>query len=172
MMNTLSVQEVKQISAKETKAYVGFYDGLMSNIIPVNFFWKDGSALYAYTRFRKKARMLKKSPELCVEIDLSVPARWCSITLWGDYEDLKDKTEREWVYRKFLKMTEPQQKAAPKETGEDAPKISGSINRDSGHIFLIRIQYTTGMEEKNRDDQHVNAIPQPVLEKMMRDSQT
>lgn len=171
-MNTLSVQEVKQISATETKAYVGFYDGLMSNIIPVNFFWKDGSALYAYTRFRKKARTLKKSPELCVEIDLSVPSRWCSVTLWGNYEDLKDKTEREWVYRKFLKMTDPRQKVAAKEIPEDTPKISGSINRDSGHIFLIRIQYITGMEEKTRDDQYVNTIPQPLLEKMMRDSQT
>lgn len=168
-MNSISSQKIQEFLRAESRGYIGFYDGIMSNIIPVNFIRRDSRSLYAYTRFRKKLRMLKKNPDLCMEIDLCSPGRWSSLTLWGRYEELVNKSEREIVYKRFLEMGDPGEIMPGLNGGEtDGQKISGVISRDGGQIFLVRIEYAKGSEEKGKIKEEERKLTEPTLKRVLQ----
>ena len=37
----------------------------------------------------RKIDMLRANPAVCVEVDEYEPGTWCSVVLWGDYEELE-----------------------------------------------------------------------------------
>lgn len=80
----------------------------------------------------RKIDMLRTDPAVCMEVDEYEPGSWCSVILWGRYEELTGEDAllaRTLLRERFGSRSRPQQSSA------DAP---GPV------AFRIRCDHATG----------------------------
>lgn len=86
MLQELTAKEAGAFLRNMTSAYLGFYDGIMSNVIPVKFFYA-GDMLFVHTAHSKMIKRLQKNMSICMNIEGSTDAgEKSNISVWGTYE--------------------------------------------------------------------------------------
>jgi hypothetical protein len=113
-------------------------------VVPVSYVY-DGDAVYGHSADGLKVRMMRKSPDVCFEVDeIDDLANWRSVIAWGKYEELKGDVAA-------AAMNLLSSRLAPLTASETA----GPAGRGKGHAgngievaYRIRLSERTGRFEK------------------------
>jgi nitroimidazol reductase NimA-like FMN-containing flavoprotein (pyridoxamine 5'-phosphate oxidase superfamily) len=57
-------------------------------VVPVTYCY-DGEAIYAHSRDGLKLQMMRRNPDVCIEVDRTTDlSNWRSVIAWGRFEEL------------------------------------------------------------------------------------
>jgi nitroimidazol reductase NimA-like FMN-containing flavoprotein (pyridoxamine 5'-phosphate oxidase superfamily) len=88
MLGQLRPQEIEELLARETVARIGCHADGRTYVVPVTYCYEDGS-LYAHSRGGLKLEMMRRNPEVCIEVDrVTDLSNWRSVIAWGRFEEL------------------------------------------------------------------------------------
>jgi nitroimidazol reductase NimA-like FMN-containing flavoprotein (pyridoxamine 5'-phosphate oxidase superfamily) len=88
MVGILSPDEIASLLMTARFARLGCHADGKTYVVPISFAY-DGSRLIGETTLGMKIRMMRKSPEVCVEVDdVEDLANWRSVILWGRFQEL------------------------------------------------------------------------------------
>src|SRR5579871_6511575 len=108
MLGNLSPDEIERLLQRETIARLGCYDGTRTYVVPITYAYVDGNLL-GHSIEGLKLEMLRKNPDVCVEVDhVHNLANWSSVIAWGTFEELKGSEAQHALARmqaRFLALT-------------------------------------------------------------------
>ena len=116
-MRDLTADEVEAFLREEVVARIGCAAGGELYVVPVIYAYEDGAA-YVLTTEGRKTRMLRASPEACLEVDRydAATGSWRSVGAWGRYEELDGEdadAARQLLARRFEERTGRRREAPP-----------------------------------------------------------
>jgi hypothetical protein len=87
-LGNLSAREIDEVVASQVIARLGCHADGRTYVVPVAYAY-DGDAVYVHAFEGQKLAMMRKNPEVCVEIDrIDGPSDWRTVIAWGRYEEL------------------------------------------------------------------------------------
>lgn len=88
-------REIEALLADEVVARVACHADGEIYVVPVALVW-HGSALWGFSHDGRKIAMMRRNPEVCVEIDrVRHLGSWESVVAWGSFEELaNDEADR------------------------------------------------------------------------------
>src|ERR1700688_573053 len=94
MLGTLKMPEIEQLLSKQVVGRIGCRYGESVYIVPISYAY-DGKYVYCHTHEGRKVDLMRLNPKVCFEVD-NMPnmANWQSVIAWGEFEELKDPSER------------------------------------------------------------------------------
>jgi uncharacterized protein len=88
MLGLLSADEIEDFLRTEVVARLGCHAGGRTYVVPITYAY-DGEALLMHSADGMKVRMMRQSPEVCVEVDhIDSLSNWRSVIAWGRFEEL------------------------------------------------------------------------------------
>jgi uncharacterized protein len=88
VLGELRPQEIEQVLTDGVIARIGCHAEGRTYVVPVTYCY-DGHALYAHSREGLKLQMMRRNPEVCVEVDrMTDLSNWKSVIAWGRFEEL------------------------------------------------------------------------------------
>lgn len=111
-------------------------------IVPIYFAYHEGH-IYGFSTVGQKIKWMRANPRVCVEADeITSPARWLSVVVFGDYQELPDTPKYQHVRNlasnmlgQRVKWWVPASAASPhRRAAESVPPI----------FYRIRIDQMTG----------------------------
>jgi uncharacterized protein len=88
MLGELRADEIERVLAEETVARLGCHVDGRTYVVPVTYCY-DGGALLAHSREGLKLQMMRRNPDVCVEVDrMRSLSNWESVIAWGRFEEL------------------------------------------------------------------------------------
>lgn len=101
MLGKLELDQIDQVLANNITGRIGCTDGKKVYIIPVSYAFNN-TYLVIHSKEGMKINMMRQNPHICFQVDeITHPANWRSVILWGDYEEITDPKERFYAM-KFL----------------------------------------------------------------------
>lgn len=147
MLGELNREQIEALLKSETIVRIGCYADGNVYVVPVTYAY-DGVYLYAHSKDGMKIDMMRKNPEVCIEIDaMQNMANWQSVIAKGKFEELTDK-ESQMKGMKFLI-----DKLKPLMASETAQPSHGlaheqDIKGFQAVVFRIKLSDKTGRFEK------------------------
>jgi nitroimidazol reductase NimA-like FMN-containing flavoprotein (pyridoxamine 5'-phosphate oxidase superfamily) len=147
MIGELDPAEVEQILRRGQVGRLGVTGDGRVYIMPISYGY-DGTFVYGISHPGLKIRLMRGSPEVCVEVEeIETPARWRTVMLHGRYEEISDQAERDRALAAIVSQGE--QPAPP----SLAPYIDGT---EQVIAYRIRIDEKTGRFEHDEVFQPVH----------------
>lgn len=88
MLGVLSRSAITRLLREGTVGRLGIHADGRTYVVPVTYVY-DGDAVYGHSVLGQKIRMMRKSPEVCFEVDdIDDLANWRSVIASGRYEEL------------------------------------------------------------------------------------
>lgn len=151
MLGELNQEEIEALLKSEIIVRIGCYADGHVYVVPVTYVY-DGEYLYAHSKDGMKVQMMRKNPEVCIEVDaMQNMANWQSVIAKGKFEELTDKDSQ----MKGMQLL--MNKLKPLLTSETAQPSHG-LERTHEHdvkgfhavVFRIRLSGKTGRFEKRQ----------------------
>jgi nitroimidazol reductase NimA-like FMN-containing flavoprotein (pyridoxamine 5'-phosphate oxidase superfamily) len=99
---------------------------------------------------------MRKNPNVCFQIDeMENMANWKSVIMWGGYEELTDKKERNEGLQKLIARMLPQIASGTVKLSPQWPFPTNDFSKIRGIVFRIRITEKTGRFEMMDTNAHV-----------------
>jgi nitroimidazol reductase NimA-like FMN-containing flavoprotein (pyridoxamine 5'-phosphate oxidase superfamily) len=148
MLGNLTDMQIRNILTSQVVGRLACTDGKKPYVVPVTFAF-DGEFIYGQTNDGQKLRILRKNPNVCLEVDMMTNmANWQSVLVFGKFEELKgEKSERarEILFnRVFPLMTSST--IHPHQHEVTTKLVNG--NRVKYVMYRIKINKITGRFEK------------------------
>jgi hypothetical protein len=87
-LGELSRQEIDQVIGSQVIGRLGCHADGRTYVVPIVYAY-DGEAVYVHSYEGKKLQMMRKSPDVCLEVeDVHSPNDWKSVLAWGRFEEL------------------------------------------------------------------------------------
>lgn len=87
-LGDLTREEIDDLFRSQVIARLGCHEGGRTYVVPIAYAY-DGAAVYIHSYEGRKLAMMRKNPEVCVEIeDLRGPTDWRTVVAWGRFEEL------------------------------------------------------------------------------------
>jgi nitroimidazol reductase NimA-like FMN-containing flavoprotein (pyridoxamine 5'-phosphate oxidase superfamily) len=149
MLGELDREQIEELLHTEVIARLGCHAGGMTYVVPITYAY-DGESIIGHSTNGLKIQLMRKNPEVCVEIDhMENMANWRSVIAWGRYEEL-DGVEAHEAMRLLIERLRPLLVSESSQPTHGLP--TGSHQADTaGHtaiIYRIRLHRTTGRFEK------------------------
>lgn len=140
MINELNAETARQFLSEKNFARLGcVLDDGEPYVVPVNYFYRDGSA-YIHSLPGLKIETLRKNPKACLQVDeIKDFFEWESVIAFGDFEEITDANERSEIMEILLKNF---QRLTPAEAVRHGTEENGEVV-----LFRIIIRYITGRME-------------------------
>ena len=130
MLGTLTKEEIENIIMSQSLCRVACSDAKKPYVVPVSYAY-DGKYIYFQTKEGKKIDILRKNPQVCIEIDLMMSMNhWQCVLINGKFEELKADEAvkaREILFNKILTLltssTIPDIDNSKKENIDDSNRI-------------------------------------------------
>lgn len=91
--STLNPDECRTLLESERYGHLGCTADGDVYVLPVTYAYKN-NAIYAYTHEGKKVDMMRKNPNVCLQVEkVDMPKGWESVICWGVYEELTDPAQ-------------------------------------------------------------------------------
>lgn len=88
MLGVLTRGAIARVLRESTVGRLGIHADGRTYVVPVTYVY-DGDAVYGHSALGQKIRMMRKSPEVCFEVDdIEDMANWRSVIASGRYEEL------------------------------------------------------------------------------------
>lgn len=148
MLGQLSEAQINNVLASQVIGRLACTNGMEPYIVPVTYTY-DGKYIYGQTNEGAKLKMLRKNPNVCFEVDMMTDMRnWQSVIVYGRFEELKDKKEKEARDILFGRVFSLQTSSTIHAYGhEETGKVDDST-RVKHVMYRIKIKKKTGRFEK------------------------
>src|SRR5262245_40563100 len=94
MLGNLKHQEIENVIGHQLIGRLGCYADGKVYVVPISYAY-DGEFIYAFSREGMKVEMMRKNPEICLQIDnMGYMDNWQSVIIWGKFEELSDQELR------------------------------------------------------------------------------
>lgn len=148
MIEILSDQEIISVVSNSIVGRLGCHADGKTYVVPISFAY-DSGYIYARTFEGMKIEMMRKNPEVCFQIDdMQSMAEWKSVILWGAFEELKKKVDREMGLKILLSRILPNVSSETVKFTPEWPFASGNLSEIEGIVFRIRVREMSGRMEK------------------------
>jgi nitroimidazol reductase NimA-like FMN-containing flavoprotein (pyridoxamine 5'-phosphate oxidase superfamily) len=148
MIEILSDQEIISVVSNSVVGRLGCHADGKTYVVPISFAY-DSGYIYARTFEGMKLEMMRKNPEVCFQVDdMQSMADWKSVILWGTFEELKKKPERELGLKILLSRILPNVSSETVKFTPEWPFASGNLSEIKGTVFRIRVSEMSGRMEK------------------------
>ncbi len=148
MLGKLTDVQISNILLSQSVCRLACTDGKKPYVVPVTYAY-DGKYMYGQTMEGTKLNILRKNPNVCMQIDIiNSSNNWQSVIVFGKFEELKNKSAekaREYLYEKvFTLMTN----AKTHRFQHDEQKNIEDNNRVKEVMYRIKIKEITGRFER------------------------
>jgi uncharacterized protein len=117
-------------------------------IVPVTYVYHDGY-IYAHAKEGEKVQMMRKNPKVCFEVDIiDTMTNWRSVIVWGEYEELKDKSEQRTGMKIMNDRLAPFVTSETVRTSESSAQSAIIEKGLKAVAYRIRVTKKTGRFEK------------------------
>ena len=149
MFGQLQDHEIEDLLKHQLIARLGcFADGKVY-VVPISFAY-DGKSIYALSREGMKVEMMRKNPQVCLQIDnLGQMDNWQSVIVWGSFEELTDKELRNDALQKLMGRVLPAVTSELVHISPNYPFMQEHTETIVGVVYRITITEKTGRFEKN-----------------------
>jgi nitroimidazol reductase NimA-like FMN-containing flavoprotein (pyridoxamine 5'-phosphate oxidase superfamily) len=138
MLGELNDEAIRALLARLHIGHLGVWGDDRVFVFPVAYGF-DGEDLYIQSHEGLKLRLMRKHPEVCLEVeDIEGPSRWQSAMVYGRFEELTGETERD---RAFAVINAQGDVRAPDSI---APYIGGP---EQLVVYRLRVTEMTGRFE-------------------------
>jgi nitroimidazol reductase NimA-like FMN-containing flavoprotein (pyridoxamine 5'-phosphate oxidase superfamily) len=149
MFGQLQLREVEDVISHQLIARLGCYADGKIYVVPISYAY-DGEFIYAFSREGMKVDMMRKNPDVCLQMDnLNYMDNWQSVILWGRFEELVEQEERNDALLKLMSRMLPAVTSEMVRISPHWPFPSDQPENVDGVVYRIRITEKTGRFEKN-----------------------
>lgn len=148
MIRDLTEQEMQSLLCAERMGHLGCCLKDRPYVVPTTYAY-DGRSIYIYTHNGEKVDMMKKNPQVCLQVEnVASESAWKSVMVHGLYEELRDEKLVEAI-RMLKEHTEYREVYAPFKFDETGKQL---YNRGKLiHIFRIVIREMHGRAHEKED---------------------
>lgn len=146
MLGELTVPEIDDLLRSEVVARIGCHADGRTYVVPITYVFV-GDAIIGHSTDGMKIRMMRRNPEVCVEVDrVKGLADWRSVIAWGQYEELTGEAGVRAMEQLVTHL-------APRMPSETAVPAHGrhpdhSATAQSAVVFRIHLTQKTGRFER------------------------
>lgn len=148
MLGPLTDTQINNVLSSQVIGRLACTDGKQPYIVPVTYVY-DGTYIYGQTNEGTKLKILRKNPNVCLEVDMMSDMRnWQSVVVYGKFEELKSKDAeqaREILFGRVFQLMTSSTIHAHEHEVEDATE---DTNRIKHVMYRIKIKEVTGRFEK------------------------
>jgi nitroimidazol reductase NimA-like FMN-containing flavoprotein (pyridoxamine 5'-phosphate oxidase superfamily) len=147
MLGKLNSSEIDEVIHDQLIARVGCHADGMTYVVPVSYAY-DGECIYVHSQEGLKIDMMRRNPEVCVQIDQFFDmANWRSVIAWGRFEELLEKKEREYGLGRLVNRVLPFASSETTHLSPYWPFPPRDLQSIKGIVFRIRLVKKTGRFE-------------------------
>ncbi len=150
MVAKLNPKQIDEVLEHQVLGRLGCHSRGKTYIVPVNYAYNSGY-IYGCSKKGMKIRIMRQNPAVCFQVDeLKDIANWRSVIVWGKFEELKKKKERNKALQ--ILMNHPSSLISSVLT-HDSPYWPFSIDEAGsikGIFYRILIKEKTGRCEQNK----------------------
>ena len=149
MFGILKQSEIEEVLRTQIVGRIGCHADGVTYIVPISYAY-DGKYVIAHTQEGMKVSMMRKSPDVCFEVDsLQNRANWQSVISWGTFEELINPNERQNALELLHARVLPGTASATAKLSSEWPFSPKDINSIQGVVFRIELVKKTGKFENN-----------------------
>src|SRR5215831_1732277 len=149
MFGILEDPQIEEVLKKQMVGRLGCNDEGVVYVVPISYAY-DGKYIYVHTHEGMKINMMRKNPEICFQTDLMQDmANWKSVIVWGQFEELKEGTDRNYALQKLMERKLPIPSSETVHLSPIWPFSPENINTIEGIVFRIRLTKKTGRFESS-----------------------
>lgn len=131
---------------------LGCHADATTYVVPISFAY-DSGYIYARSFEGMKVKMMRQNPEVCFQVDeMQSMADWKSVIMWGTFEELEKKADREMGLKILLSRILPNVSSETVKFTPEWPFASENLSEIEGIVFRIRIREMSGRMEKPNAD--------------------
>lgn len=105
MIAELSDIEIEELLKDNVIGRIGYYDGLNTHIIPINYVY-DGQFIFCHSQMGSKIQAMRESTHVCFQVDaIHNNTNWKSVLVWGVYQELTEERDRYYAINLFSKRS-------------------------------------------------------------------
>lgn len=143
MLGTLTRKQIDAVLRGCTVGRIGVSADGRTYVVPVTYVY-DGDSVYGHAVLGLKIRMMRKSPDVCFEVDdIEDMANWKSVIANGRYEELTGDLAT--AAAKLIAA-----RLGPLTTSETAGPAGRARGRAPNVSYRIRLTERTGRYERSR----------------------
>ncbi len=154
MFDTLSNEQIIDVVSNNFVGRLGCHADGKTYVVPISYAY-DGDYIYARSFEGMKLAMMRKNPNVCFQVDKTESmSDWQSVIIWGTFEELTTKNEREKGLKILLARILPNASSKTVKFTPEWPFPTNDFDRIDGIVFRIRITDMTGRCELTSSDQY------------------
>lgn len=101
MVGELTEKETADFFSQQHFGHLGCSDGTRMYVVPISYIY-HGDHILCHSRGGMKIDIMRKNPSVCFQVEkIDNYTHWKSLIAWGNYEEIKDKTEIEDAQKQF-----------------------------------------------------------------------
>ena len=145
MLGEMSAAQIEAFLESQIAARIGCHAEGQTYVVRISYAY-DGAALIAHSVPGRKLRMMRSSPEVCIEIDgMETLGNWKSVIAWGRFEELAGSEAAE-ARRFLLERFRPLMTTESRQPSHGIPARSSADSR--AVFYRIRLHEKTGRFER------------------------
>lgn len=95
MLGELTTTQIENLLHSQRIGRIGCHSDGLTYVVPITFAY-DGTYIYGHTKEGMKIDMMRKNPNVCLEVDsMENMSNWRSVIAWGEFEELTKPADRE-----------------------------------------------------------------------------
>ena len=148
MLGELKITQIENLLYSQVIGRIGCHANKTTYVVPITYAY-DGTHIYGHTKEGMKINMMRKSPNVCFEVDvIENMSNWRSVIAWGKFEELKTPEDREMGMHKLM------DRIIPIMTGETTVHNAMTdsqgkyVESMQGVVYRIKLIEKTGRYEK------------------------
>lgn len=151
MLGTLQSTQIEDVLKGQLVGRIGCSTEGEMYVVPISYAY-DGKYIYCHTHEGKKTDMMRKNPKICFEVEeLKDMANWRSVLVQGQYEELKDRRERNLAMQTLLNRYLPIISSVTTHLGEHWPFHADDTTDIEGVVFRIIVKEKSGRFESAQE---------------------
>jgi nitroimidazol reductase NimA-like FMN-containing flavoprotein (pyridoxamine 5'-phosphate oxidase superfamily) len=151
MFGNLGEDAIETVLRHQIIGHIGCHANDITYVVPISYAYKDG-CVYTHTEEGMKLNMMRQNPKVCFEVyRMENMGNWQCVIGWGNFEEIKDNTERTAALNILLKRSLPIITSKTVQLTAEWPFVPEDLNTISGVVFRIRLTVKTGRYERTEE---------------------
>ena len=148
MFGILNKKQIEKVISENILGRLGCHADDETYIVPISYAY-DGKNIYFRSFEGLKLSMMRKNPKVCFQVDaIKDMADWESVIVWGTFEELTNKKDRDLGLKTLMSRTLPEISSEMVKFSAEWPFPTTNYSQIEGVVYRIRITKRSGRSEK------------------------
>jgi len=147
MNGILQDQAILRLLEANVTGRLGYTDGTRIYVVPVSYLLYDDRYIIAHSRQGQKIDILRKHPEVCLEVDeIDDLDNWRSVLVWGNYQEITATRDKYYALDLLIRKINRHKLKAEKSASE-VPVAEDAMllpEREKEVVYRIEIAEQSG----------------------------